>query len=128
MTQAAPDKPQHRAHNSEPEQNRDFSDGRNAAIKKDDEKDNQSAGKGASLPAAERIEILGVIGETDRGGGDGERGLNQGLPNKEEGHEASPTRGAVSLTQKNVCTSRLRHGRAEFRPDKSIQSGEQRAG
>ena len=127
MAQAAPDEQEHGAHNAQPQKHRDFSDGRDASVKKDDKEDDQPAGKSASLPVGEWMQILGIVGETDRSRSHRKRRLNQCLPDKKKRHQPPPTLGAVRFTQKNVGAARLRHRGSQFRPHKAIETSEKRS-
>ena len=74
------------------------------------------------------MKIACVAREADGGGGDGEWRLNKGLPDEEEGHQASPAAGAVGFAKEDVGAPGFRHGGAEFGPDETIKRGEKRAG
>src|ERR1700739_2900078 len=74
------------------------------------------------------MKIACVAREADGGGSDGERGLDEGLPDEEERHEASPAAGAVGFAKEDVSAAGLGHGGAEFGPDEAVESGEERAG
>jgi len=74
------------------------------------------------------MEIAGVASEADGGGSDGERRLNEGLPDEEERHQASPAAGAVGFAKEDISAAGFGHGGAEFGPDEAVESGEKRAG
>src|SRR5258706_6927839 len=74
------------------------------------------------------MEIASVAREADGGGSDGEWGLDKGLPDEEERHQASPAAGAIGFAEENVGAARFGHGGAEFGPDESVEGGEESAG
>ena len=74
------------------------------------------------------MEITGVTREADGSGSDGERRLNKGLPDEEEGHQAAPAAGAVGFAKEDVGAAGFGHGGAEFGPDEAVERGEERAG
>src|ERR1700675_1296381 len=74
------------------------------------------------------MEISGVARKADGSGSDGEGRLAEGLPDEEERHQASPAAGAVGFAKKDVGAAGFGHGGAEFGPDETIESGEERAG
>src|SRR6266436_10448696 len=74
------------------------------------------------------MEIASVAREADGGGSDRERSLDEGLPDEEEGHQASPAAGAVGFAEENVGAADFGHGGAEFGPDESVEGGEESAG
>ncbi len=76
----------------------------------------------------ERMEISSIAREADGSGSYGERGLDEGLPDEEEGHQASPAAGAVGFAKKHVGAAGFGHGGAEFGPDEAVERGKQRAG
>src|SRR5882672_4446664 len=74
------------------------------------------------------MEISGIARETDGSRRDGKRGLNKGLPDEEEGHQAAPAAGAVGFAEEDVSAAGLGHGGAKFGPDEAVERGEKRAG
>ena len=114
MADATPDKPEHGAYNADPEQDGDFADRGDTAIEKDHQENREAAGDGLRLPPIEGINEFGIIGEADGGGGDGERRLNQGLPNEQERHEATPFLRTVGFAQEDICAACFGHGSASF--------------
>src|SRR5258708_7744417 len=74
------------------------------------------------------MEIASVAREADGRGSDGERGLDEGLPDEEEGHQASPAAGAIGFAKEDVGAAGFGHGGAEFGPDESVEGGEKSAG
>src|SRR5208283_159012 len=74
------------------------------------------------------MKISGVACKADGSGGDGERGLDEGLPDEEERHEAAPAAGAVGFAKEDVSAAGFGHGGAEFGPDEAVEGGEKRAG
>src|SRR5260221_2442114 len=127
VANAAPDEPEHGADDTDPEEHGDFSDGGNFPVKKDHKKNYQAAGDGFGLPECKRMEISGIARETDGSGSDGERGLDKGLPDEEEGHQTSPAARAVGFAKEDIGAAGLGHGGAEFGPDEAIERGEKRA-
>ncbi len=127
MAHAAPDEPEHGADNTKPQQNGDLSDGRNLAIKKSDKEKDKATGDNFRLDGGERVKISGVTCKSDGSGSYGKWRLHEGLPDKEEGHQAAPAAGPVGFSQKNISATGFGHSGAEFGPDEAIESGEERA-
>src|SRR4029077_17233906 len=82
MRSAAPNEPQDRAHNADPEKKRDFSDGGNAAIEQDHEQNYERAGDRFLSIFSKRVEVGSVLRETDGAGSEAQGSLNQRLPDK----------------------------------------------
>src|ERR1700722_5488336 len=74
------------------------------------------------------MKVSGIAREADGSRSDGERRLDEGLPDKEEGHQASPAAGAVGFAEEDVGAAGFGHGGAEFGPDEAIEGGQERAG
>ena len=74
------------------------------------------------------MEVSGVTRKSDGSGSNGERRLDESLPDEEERHQASPAAGAVGFAEENVGAARLGHGGAEFGPDEAVERGEESAG
>src|SRR5260370_22794481 len=74
------------------------------------------------------MEIASVAREADGRRSDGKRGLDKGLPDEEEGHQASPAAGAIGFAKEDVSAAGFGHGGAEFGPDESVEGGEESAG
>src|SRR4029077_13972810 len=69
-------------------------------------------------------EVNGIIREAKRAGRNAERRLKQSLPDEEERHQPPPAIRAVGFAEKDIASAGLRHRRAEFGPDASIEQGE----
>src|SRR5216683_196203 len=111
---AAPDEPQDRTHNADPEKKRDFSDGSNAAIEQDHEQNYERAGDRFLPVFSKRVEVGSVLREADGAGSKAQGSLNQRLPDEQEGHQTAQATGAVGFAKENVATAGQRHGRAQF--------------
>src|SRR5882724_5421922 len=127
VANAAPDEPEHGADDTDPEEHGDFSDGGNFPVEEDHKENYQAAGDGFGLPERKRMEISGIARETDGSGSDGERGLDKGLPDEEERHEASPAARAVGFAKEDIGATGFGHGGTEFGPDEAVESGEKSA-
>ena len=109
VANSSPDQPEHGADNTDPEKNGDFADGLNAAVKKNDQENDQAAGNGFGLPASQRMEITGVAREADRGRSNGKRSGHKDLPDKQERHHAAPAAGPVGFAQEYVGAACFGH-------------------
>src|SRR5215472_191 len=128
VADAAPDEPEHGADDADPEEHGDFPNSGDFPVKENDEENHQAAGDDLGLPPIQGMKITRVTREADGGGSNGKRRLHKGLPDKEEGHEASPAAGAVGFAEKDISAAGLGHGGAEFGPDEAVERGEQRTG
>src|SRR6267378_4724400 len=73
------------------------------------------------------MEIASVAREADGRGSDGERGLDESLPDEEEGHQTSPAAGTIGFAKEDVSAACFGHGGAEFGPDEAVEGGEESA-
>ncbi len=128
VRRAAPDQPENRADDADPQEKRNFSDGADAAIEQDHENDNQRTGHRFFAVLSQRIQIRSVLRESDGAGGKAERGLDERLPHEQEGHQAAHAAGAIRFPQEDVAAAGQGHGRAQLRPYKAIEQGEHGAG
>src|SRR5229473_1705759 len=128
VSRAAPDQPENRADNADPQKKRNFSNGADAAIERANKNDHQRAGDRFFAVLSQRIQIRGVLRESDGAGGKAERSLDERLPDKQEGHQAAHAARAIRLAKKNIAAAGERHGRAQFRPYKAVEQSEHGAG
>src|SRR5689334_21789232 len=71
--------------------------------------------------------IGSVAGEPKATCRDGKRGAEGNLPDEKKGNQPSPALGAVAFAKITIGSSRTGERCAEFRRDKSIADGEERA-
>src|SRR5260370_26375061 len=125
---AAPDQAENRADDADPQEKRNFSDGADAAIEQDHENDNQRAGRRFFAVLSQRIQIRGVLRESDGAGGKAERSLDERLRDTQEGHQAAHAARAIRLAKKNIAAAGDTPGRAQFPPYKPIEERPHAAG
>src|SRR6185437_12980272 len=65
-------------------------------------------------------DVAGVLLKSQAPGGDGKRGAEGELPDKEKRDELPQALGSVDLAQVAVRTAGARHGGAQFRPDQAV--------
>ncbi len=128
VSRAAPDQPENGADNPDPQKKRNFSDGADAAIEQDNKNDHQRAGDRFFAVLPQRIQIRGVLRESDGAGGKAERSLNQRLPDKQKGHQAAHAVGSIRFPKKDVAAAGQGHGGTQLRPYEAVEQGEHGAG
>ena len=73
------------------------------------------------LVSAEGMEVGGVLRKSNGARSDHQGGLDQSLPDEEEGHQTSPFLGAVGFAQKNITATGARKSGSQLGPDEAVQ-------
>jgi hypothetical protein len=124
MTNATPNQPEHGADNADPEKHGNFANGLNSTIEKYYQKNDQAAGNAFGLPPREWMQITSITCKSNGSRSNRKRCLYKSLPDKQERHHAAPATGTVGFAKEDVGATGFRHCRAEFRPDKTVESSQ----
>src|ERR1700676_532575 len=124
----SPDKPEQSGNYTDPQRDGNLAYSLNAAVKENDQKNDQAAGDYFGLPGSERMQIACIACEANGSGGNRERRLHKSLPDEQERQQTAPTRRTVGFTQEDVSAAGFGHRCAELGPHEAIECGEKRAG